>query len=130
MRNQNYKNLDIYKLSRELVILIYTYTKELPDEEYGLKGLSGQIRRASVSVVSNIAEGSSRKDNQFLYFLTISLGSLREVDTQMKILFDLNYIDKKTFNFIIEKINECLAKLTNFMKRLNEIIIENNYNKK
>ena len=125
MRNFNYKNLRFYELGRELVIIIYSITKKFPDDEQGFTGIVNQLKRASISVVSNIAEGSSRKDKELLYFLTLSLGSLREIETQLSISKDLNFIENYKFTEIEEKIDECIAKLCVYMKRINEKLKEN-----
>jgi len=87
----NFKNLNIWKLAIELASHIYILTDTYPkNEEFGLKS---QIRRCSVSVTSNIAEGSSRSsDKDFNRFLEISLGSLYELQTQIIISANRNYL--------------------------------------
>ena len=130
MRNFNYKKLDIYKISRELIVLIYKLTKEFPKDEHGLNGIVSQLRRAVISISSNIAEGSSRKNKQQLHFLSLSHGSLREVDTQLKIAYDLEFITKKDIELLREKIDEMTAKLTNYMRRIDKEIIEEDQGKR
>jgi four helix bundle protein len=80
----NYENFEFYKLAVTLSAGIYTFTKALPKHEQ--YGISSQIQRASVSVASNIAEGSSRTVKDFSRFLDISLGSIYEVITQLRII--------------------------------------------
>jgi|SRR5581483_8951 len=84
MSIQSYEDLLVWQKSMELVSLVYAFTKKFPLEE--MYGLSMQMRRSSISIPSNIAEGSrrgSRKD--FRYFLTIAYGSGAELETQIKI---------------------------------------------
>jgi four helix bundle protein len=76
----DHKDLDVWKRSMDLVVKVYQITKLFPDtEKYGL---SSQMRRAAVSIPSNIAEGAARKgDKEFIQFLYISIGSLSELET-------------------------------------------------
>ncbi len=79
-----HKNMDVWKLSMDLVTKVYGITGKFPVEERF--GLSQQKRRAAVSVPSNIAKGSARKSsNEFIKFLYIALGSLTELETQLLI---------------------------------------------
>jgi four helix bundle protein len=83
--------LDAWTVSRSLVKAVYLLTKAFPKEE--LFGLTSQMRRAAVSVPSNIAEGAARAgDREFAQFLNISRGSLSELETQLLIASDLGYI--------------------------------------
>lgn len=89
----NHKELDVWKKSMDLVELIYKLSSSFPENERF--GLTSQIRRAAVSVPSNIAEGAGRKgDKEFVQFLHIALGSLSEIETQYLIAVRLNYIAK------------------------------------
>lgn len=89
-----YKDLTAWKKSMELVKEIYTLTKKLPKEE--TYGLSDQMRRAAVSIPSNIAEGNGRKtDNEYAHFLNIARGSECELETQLYICIMLNYLTEK-----------------------------------
>ena len=84
----------------ELVVSIYELTDQFPKEE--IYGITSQIRRSSISVPSNIAEGAGRKSpKEFKQFLFIALGSLSELETQIIIAKNLKYIDKE----INDKIN-------------------------
>jgi len=87
-----HKQLDVWQKAMVLVTNIYTLTKQFPsDEKFGL---TNQICRASVSIPSNIAEGAARQTNkELIQFLYISLGSASEVETQLLIAQNLNYID-------------------------------------
>lgn len=90
---KSYRDLQIWKKGIELVKEIYSLSMQFPKEE--IYGLSSQIQRAAVSIPSNIAEGQARKHTaEFRQFLYIALGSLAEVDTQMKIAIQLSYLSK------------------------------------
>ena len=85
---KTHRDLDVWKKSVSLVTSIYEITKSFPKEE--IYGLTNQIRRAAVSVPSNIAEGSARQGNkEFIQFLYIALGSLTELETQLIIARNL-----------------------------------------
>lgn len=91
---KNYKDLIVWQKSRELVYHIYLLTQKLPDNE--LYSLINQIRRAAISIPSNIAEGYSRgADKEFIYFLRIAKGSAAELETQLILCQDLNYLSKE-----------------------------------
>ena len=104
MSKKDYKNLDVWKESRKLVSIIYALVSDFPeDEKYGL---TSQLKRASISIPSNIAEGIGRNSNketkQFCY---IAKGSLYEVETQLFLAIDLQFTSEeeatKVFNQII-----------------------------
>lgn len=97
----SHKKLDAWKTSMDLTVEIYNATKNFPKEE--LYGLINQIRRSAVSVPSNIAEGCARQNaKETTQFLYISLGSIAEIETQLLIAKELNYIND--ISNIIEKI--------------------------
>jgi four helix bundle protein len=108
---KNYKDLDVWKFGRELVLDIYKLTKKFPeDEKYGL---ISQMRRCAISIPSNIAEGQGRnhsKDSIQFYF--VSRGSLYELETQLIISNDLEYTTQSESEAILDKITDCI-KLTN-----------------
>jgi four helix bundle protein len=89
-----YKELNVWKLSREFCSSIYSITTKFPqDEKFGL---TSQLRRAAISIPSNIAEGASRSSKKdFARFLEISIGSSYEIETQLLIASDLKYISKE-----------------------------------
>ena len=113
----NFKNLNIWKNSIELANEVYSITEAFPkSEEFGLKS---QIRRCSVSVASNIAEGSSRTSNKdFNRFLEISLGSLYELQTQLIISSNRNYVELEKLEIIEHKITELQKMISGFQKNL------------
>lgn len=85
-----YKELEIWKRFINLTVSVYELTKEFPSEEKF--GLTGQLKRAVVSVASNIAEGAGRNSNkEFNQFLGIAMGSILEVETQLIIAEKLSY---------------------------------------
>lgn len=90
---KSHKDLDLWKRSVELVTLIYEVTKSFPKEE--IYGITNQIRRAAVSIPSNISEGAARNHSkEFIQFLYISLGSLSELETQTIISENLKFLRK------------------------------------
>ena len=99
---EKFEELEVWQTSIELCAEIYKLTNtELFAKDYGLKD---QIRRASVSVPSNISEGYERDSKkQFLYFLVIAKGSCGELRTQLRIARILNYLDEKEYILINEK---------------------------
>jgi len=88
----NHKDLNVWKKSMDLAVLIYDLTNAFPNDERF--GLTSQMRRAAVSIPSNIAEGAARKsDKEFLQFLSIALGSLSELETQYLLAIRINIIE-------------------------------------
>lgn len=110
----------------ELVKLIYLYTNNFPKSE--TYGLLSQIRRAAISIPSNIAEGSSRNsDKELCRFLDISIGSCFELETQLILSKELNYLDKDRFNELESKISELQKMLFGFKQKIiseNKISLE------
>jgi four helix bundle protein len=101
MAVRNYSELIAWQKAMDLVEKIYSSTKRFPKEE--LYGLTSQVRRAAVSVPSNIAEGQGRKStNEFLHHLSISYGSLREVETQILIAGRLHYLGQEEIKRLLE----------------------------
>ncbi len=112
----NHKELDVWNKSMDLVESIYEISNAFPNDEKF--GLTNQIRRAAISIPSNIAEGAGRKGNkEFIQFLHTSLGSLTELDTQYLIAVRLNYINKD--NELELLINDVKRLLLGFRKYLN-----------
>lgn len=117
MKIVNFRDLEIWKLGKTIVLDIYKTTKEFPKEE--LFGIISQMRRAAVSIPSNIAEGFNRFHNKdYQRFLFIALGSCAELETQIEICHDLGYIaaDKKLF--LLEKLNHESRMTRNLIKKL------------
>ena len=116
---EKFEELEVWKTSIELCADIYRLTNtELFAKDYGLKD---QIRRASVSVPSNISEGYERDSKkQFLYFLVIAKGSCGELRTQLRIARILNYLDEKEYILINEKALSTIKQLAGFIKYLKQ----------
>ena len=112
-----FKQLEIWKRSRIFCASIYSITVHFPDSEKF--GLTNQLRRASVSIPSNIAEGSSRKSNKdFARFLEIALGSCYEIETQLLIAFDLKFISQKELDNITSELSEITKMISKFKSTL------------
>ena len=114
MNYKVYNDLDVWKVSRELVKSIYDVTKEFPKEEQ--YGLINQIRRCAVSIPSNIAEGCGRNHTKYsIQFFYISRGSIFELETQLYLAFDQKYINELMLNLLIEKCTTCKKLLNGFI---------------
>jgi four helix bundle protein len=111
----DHKDLDVWKKGIEFVVNIYSATEIFPKTE--TYGLTNQLRRAAVSVPSNIAEGAARNsDKEFIQFLFIALGSLSETETQIIIASKLNYISNG--DNILDNIQTLRKMLTGLIKYL------------
>jgi len=114
---KSHKDLDVWKKSIDLVTAIYSLSKTFPSEEKF--GLVSQIRRAVISIPSNIAEGAARKSTkEYIQFLYISLGSLSEVETQLIIAERLCYIKENNIN--LADVRKMLLGLIRYLKSDNE----------
>src|SRR5579862_7466163 len=93
MSVRNYRDLIVWQKAMDLATLVYQSTESFPQKE--VFGLTNQLRRAAVSIPSNIAEGQGRNSNlDFRRFLGISRGSLQEVETQLELARRLGYLDE------------------------------------
>ena len=118
MKIKSYKDLDIWKRSIKLVEDIYRLTKSFPKEE--LYGLTSQMRRAAVSIPSNIAEGFTRFYNkEYKQFLYIALGSCSELSTQIIIASRLKYFDNNKIEQLLNEIDEICKMTMSLIKKLN-----------
>ena len=113
-RHHNFREMNIWKNSMEIVKMVYIVSAKLPsDEKFGLKS---QIQRCSISVPSNIAEGSGRSTvKDFINFLNISLSSSYELETQLILLNELYKIETEK---IIKEINELQRMMIGFKRSL------------
>ncbi len=131
MATESYKKLVAWQKAFDLSIRIYQATSSFPDSER--YGLSSQLRRAGVSVPSNIAEGECRRsDRTFLHFLNISYGSLGEIDTQLLIAKTLGFLDEKSFSELSaltsevgKLLNGLIASLSKKLHTANDILPTN-----
>jgi four helix bundle protein len=107
----------VWQFGVNLVCLVYEVTGSFPKAE--IYGLTSQVQRAAVSVPSNIAEGHARgSSREFLHFLTISLGSLAELETQLIIALKLKYVDNTQLDSIFLKSDELGKMLRSLQKSL------------
>ena len=113
----DHKDLDVWKKGMELVERVYSMSRAFPDSERF--GLTSQIRRAAVSIPSNIAEGAARKsDKELLQFLSIAIGSLAELETQYLIAIRLGFLEKdKSLTNLINDEKQLLLGFRNFIKK-------------
>lgn len=112
-----FKELEIWKRSKLFCSEIYSITSKFPESEKF--GLTNQLRRASVSIPSNIAEGSSRSSNKdFSRFLQITLGSAYEIETQLLIANDLNFITNSELEDTISELQEIIKMVSKFKSTL------------
>jgi four helix bundle protein len=119
MAERPHKNLEVWKKGVELTVKIYKMTDKLPaSEDFGLRS---QMRRAAVSIASNIAEGAARNTKkEFIHFLYTAQGSLSELDTQIVICHELEYVLDEDVNNIdkdIELEGKLISGLINHLKR-------------
>jgi len=114
---RSYRDLKVWKLSRELVKLIYEITVSFPpNEQYGL---SEQLRRAAISIPSNIAEGQRRSTRaDFRRFISIALGSTAEIETQILLAIDLKMVKEKDVLDIQQKADDIAKMLFSLYKKL------------
>lgn len=115
----DYKELDVWLQARELVKRVYVLTTNFPkDEQYSL---TSQIRRCVVSVPSNIAEGCGRQSaKETVHFLHIARGSLFELETQLILANDLDYVDFDMTNILteVDRVKKLLNGFINYHKKL------------
>jgi four helix bundle protein len=116
-KRHNFKKLKIWQMSMEVTRNIYELTSSFPSSEKF--GLVSQMNRCSVSMPSNIAEGSSRTNKSFSHFLDISLGSSFELQTQLLIANANGYISDETTNTVELKIEEFQKATMSFQNTLN-----------
>jgi len=116
---KSHKDLNVWKNSIDLVLEVYAITKLFPNAE--MFGLTMQMRRASVSVPSNISEGAARNQKkEFIRFLRISGGSLAELETQILIARHLNYINESDWQILSKKILVIGAQISGLIKHLEQ----------
>ncbi|AXT50738.1 four helix bundle protein [Aquimarina sp. BL5] len=114
-----YRDLKIWQKSMTLVNNIYLETTKFPKEE--IYGLTSQIRRASVSIPSNIAEGYGRQSKkEYIRFLNIAISSLFEVQTQLEIGKNLSFLKENNFNSLYEDTREIERMLSSFIRKIKD----------
>jgi four helix bundle protein len=114
---KTHKDLDVWKLSIDLVVKVYELTSQFPKEEK--YGLINQMRKSSVSIPSNIAEGAARTSaKEFANFISISLGSLSELETQLIISEKLFFLNPKALENIMIDLTEIRKMLLGLRKSI------------
>jgi len=114
---KSYQDLDVWKIGMEVAKTIYSLTAKFPSDERF--GLVSQIRRAAVSIPSNIAEGHARKSRiEFRQFIFIALGSLAELETQLLLSNKLDFISKEEIEGIMLQLNTLGKMLRGLSKSL------------
>lgn len=113
----NFRDLKVWHKGMSLAGEVYKVVRFLPKEE--LYGLSDQLRRAAVSVPSNIADGHGRNsDAEFIRFLYISKGSLNEIETQLELSVRFGYLDNETVSPVMSLANEIRTMISGLIKFL------------
>lgn len=117
MEKKDYTELDVWNESRKLVSHVYDLVKKFPeDEKYAL---TSQLKRAAISVPSNIAEGVGRQHNkERIQFLYISRGSLYEIETQLFLALDQQFISENDMNVVFDQITSCKKLIQGYINYL------------
>lgn len=116
---RTFKDLDLWQRSVSFATEIYTTTKLFPKEE--VYGLTSQLRRAAVSVASNIAEGSKKSRKDFSNFIKIAQGSGAEIETQLQIACNLGYIRDADFQKLISELESIMRMLSSLYKSISDL---------
>lgn len=121
---RDFKDLDVWKKSIDLAEKIYIVTKNFPtNEEYGL---TSQLRRAAVSISSNISEGCGRRTNKdFSKFLHNAFGSLKEIECQLIIADRLEYLNRENFEDLMKELDDVGRMLRGFINYVEKRGCEN-----
>jgi len=114
---KTYRDLQAWQKSMTLVTEIYKILKSFPKDE--IYGLTSQMRRCAISIPSNMAEGYGRNStNEYVHFLRIATGSLYELQTQLEITMNLNYLGKDDFDKLYESSREIERMLSSLIRKL------------
>jgi len=114
---KDFRQLKVWEKSHQLALVIYKATKEFPKEE--LYGLTSQIRRASMSIPTNIAEGCGRNtDADFARFLQMAMGSASETEYQLLLSLDLGFLNKEQYDKPNPDVTEVKRMLASLLKTL------------
>ena len=115
---KNFRELKVWHKSHQFVLEIYKLSKSFPKDE--VYGLSSQIKRAVASIPTNIAEGCGRGSKKELKrFLSIAMGSASEVEYQIILAYDLDYIDSEIYDFLNSGIQEIKKMLSSYIVKIN-----------
>ncbi|MCB1227635.1 MAG: four helix bundle protein [Verrucomicrobiales bacterium] len=114
---KDFRQLQVWQKAHEFVLALYSVTQQFPKDE--LYGLTSQIRRASVSIPSNIAEGCGRQgDPELARFCQIAMGSASEVEYQLMLAHDLHYINALDHERLSQQLTELKRMLNAFLQKL------------
>ena len=117
MEQSSYQGLTVWQKAMDLAAIIYNLTKKLPREE--LYSLNDQMRRATISIPSNIAEGQDRDTHkEFVRFLTIARGSKAELETQLQICVKIGYLNETEISEAMDLLKEIGKMLTSLINKL------------
>ena len=115
---RDFKKFEVWQLSHQLTLKIYSSTKSFPKEE--VFGLTSQIRKSFASIGYNISEGSGRNsDKEFSNFINIALGSSNEAENQLMLAKDLGYINEDDYLIFLTELTILKKKLVTLWNRLN-----------
>jgi four helix bundle protein len=120
---KDFRNLKVWERAHKLTLLIYKLTKDFPkDKSYGL---TNQMRRSSSSILTNIAKGCGRDSQAELNrFFKLAIGSSSELEYQLILAHDLNYINEKAYQDIVSELSEFRRTLNAFIQKKNVITIK------
>jgi four helix bundle protein len=113
---KSYRDLQIWQKAVDLAVHVYQITETFPKSE--VYGLASQMRRAAVSVASNIAEGHSRSQAELSHFLSIARGSLAELETQLEIAQRIGYLSQKGYSALSEETDSLGRQVNVFHQRV------------
>ncbi len=116
---KTFKDLDVWQRSVLFATEIYVVTKLFPKEE--TYGLISQLRRASVSVASNLAEGSKKGKREFSHFIKIAQGSGAEIETQLIISNNLGFLKEVEFKKLLTELESIMRMLTSLYKSVSSV---------
>ena len=118
---RDFHQYKVWSRGHQFALSIYKETKRFPKEE--LFGLTSQIRRASMSIPFNIAEGCGRRsDAEFAYYLNIAAGSASEVEEELLLAYDLEFLDKESYLPLDKEVKEIKAMLSKLIDSINKPI--------
>lgn len=114
---RDFHNYKVWEKGHQFALSIYKNTKSFPKDE--LFGITSQLRRAATSIPINIAEGCGRRsDTEFAHFLNIAAGSASEVEEELLLSHDLDYIDKTSYQKLDKEVNDIKAMLNKLIETL------------
>lgn len=116
-RSSGFRDLMVWQKARDLTVRVYRMTRTFPSDERF--GLTTQLRRASVSIVANIAEGTGRSTHgEFVNFLSIARGSTKEVDTLSEVAVRLEFLNQEDFQMVVQDCEEISRMIHGLQQRL------------